>query len=60
MKMNLKNLQKAMGKLRILYKGKWQEYLINTKVEEHVMMKCIEDLLKHFPKDAQIEFDELY
>jgi hypothetical protein len=49
-----------MGKLRILYKGKWQEYLINTKVEEKVMMKCIEDLLKHFPKDSQIEFDELY
>lgn len=49
-----------MGKLKILYKGKWQEYLINTQVEEHVMMKCIEDLLKHFPKDAQIQFDELY
>jgi len=49
-----------MGKLRILYKGKWQEYLINTQVKEHVMMKAIEDILKHFPKDAQIEFDELY
>jgi hypothetical protein len=58
--MNLKNLQKAMGKLKILYKGKWQEYLINTEVDEHVMMKAIEDILKYFPKDAQIEFDELY
>jgi len=45
-----------MGKLKILYKGKWQEYLINTEVKEHVMMKCIEDLLKHFPKDSQIEW----
>lgn len=49
-----------MGKLRILYKGEWQEYLINTKVEEKVMMKAIEDILKYFPKDSQIEFDELY
>ena len=49
-----------MGKLRILYKGEWQEYLINTEVEEKVMMKAIEDILKYFPKDSQIEFDELY
>ena len=49
-----------MGKLRILYKGEWQEYLINTQVAEHVMMKAIEDILKYFPKDAEIEFDELY
>ena len=49
-----------MGKLKILYKGKWQEYLINTEVDEHVTMKAIEDILKYFPKDAQIEFDELY
>ena len=47
-----------MGTLRILYNGEWKEYLINTQVDDHVMMKAIEDILKYFPKDAQIEFDE--
>ena len=49
-----------MGKLRILYKGKWIEYLINTEVAEHVMMKTIEDILTYFPKDSEIEFNEIY
>lgn len=47
-----------MGTLRILYNGEWKEYLINTQVDDHVMMKAIEDILKYFPPDAQIEFDE--
>ena len=47
-----------MGTLRILYNGEWKEYLINTQVDDHVMMKAIEDILKYFPQDAQIEFDE--
>ena len=45
-----------MGKLRILYKCKWYEYLINTKVEDFVMDKAIEDILKYYPKDAEIEW----
>lgn len=45
-----------MGKLRILYKNKWYEYLINTEVEDFVMDKAIEDILKYYPKDAEIEW----
>ena len=45
-----------MGKLRVLYKGKWYEYLINTEVEEFVMDKAIEDILKYYPKDAEIDW----
>jgi hypothetical protein len=48
-----------MGRLKVLYKGEWSCFLINTEVEEHVMMKAIEDILKHFPKDSEIEFEEL-
>lgn len=49
-----------MGKLLVTYKGKQHEYLINTEVEEHVMMKAIEGILKDFPGDAPIEFEELW
>lgn len=45
-----------MGKLRVLYKGKWYEYLINTEVEDFVMDKAIEDILKYYPKDAEIDW----
>ena len=45
-----------MGKLRVLYKGKWYEYLINTEVENFVMDKAIEDILKYYPKDSEIEW----
>jgi len=45
-----------MGKLRVLYKSKWYEYLINTQVEDFVMDKAIEDILKYYPKDAEIEW----
>ena len=47
-----------MGKLRVLYKNKWYEYLINTEVENFVMDKAIEDILKYYPKDAEIDFVE--
>ena len=49
-----------MGKLKIKYKNKWQVYLINTEVESHVFMQTIENVLKHFPKDAPVEFKELF
>ena len=45
-----------MGKLRVLYKSKWYEYLINTQVEDFVMDKAIEDILKYYPKDSEIEW----
>ena len=45
-----------MGKLRVLYKGKWYEYLINTEVESFVMDKAIEDILKYYPKDSEIDW----
>ena len=45
-----------MGKLRILYKNKWYEYLINTEVEDFVMDKAIEDILKYYPKDAEVDW----
>ena len=45
-----------MGKLRILYKDKWYEYLINTEVEDFVMDKAIEDILKYYPKDSEIDW----
>ena len=45
-----------MGKLIVLYKGKWYEYLINTEVEDFVMDKAIEDILKYYPKDAEIDW----
>lgn len=45
-----------MGKLRILYKNKWYEYLINTEVEDFVMDKAIEDILKYYPKDSEIDW----
>ena len=45
-----------MGELKVLYKGKWYEYLINTEVEDFVMDKAIEDILKYYPKDAEIEW----
>ena len=49
-----------MGKLIITYKGKQYEYLINTVVPDHVSMQAIEHILKWFPKDAPVDFIELY
>jgi len=47
-----------MGELRILYQGKWHAYLINTEVEDFVMDKAIEDILKYYPKDAIVEWED--
>lgn len=47
-----------MGTLKVLYKGKWYEYLINTQVQDFVMDKAIEDILKYYPKDAVVEWDD--
>ena len=49
-----------MGKLIITYKSKQYEYLINTAVPDHVSMQAIEHILKYFPRDAPVDFIELY
>ena len=49
-----------MGKLTIIYKGKTYEYLINTQVVDKQIDKTIEDILKWFPKDSTIDFEQLY
>ena len=49
-----------MGKLTIIYKGKKHEYLINTQVIDKQIDKTIEDILKWFPKDCTIDFEQLY
>ena len=50
----------TMGKLIITYKDEQIEYLINTKVADHVSMQTIEYILKSFPKDAPVDFKQLY
>lgn len=49
-----------MGELIIKYKGENLKYLINLKVADHVQDKTVEDILKYFPKDVEIDFKELY
>lgn len=46
------------GKLKVLYKNKWYEYLINTQVLPHVMDKTIEDILKYYPPDSIIDWED--
>lgn len=47
-----------MGKLRILYKGKVYEYLINTEVSDFQMDKTVGDILKHYPPDVPIDWED--
>lgn len=53
-------IKPRMGRLLVTYKGKTTEYLINTEVDEHVMMNTIEYILKAYPSDAPVEFEELW
>jgi len=53
-------IRTPMGRLLVTYKGNTTEYLINTDVDEHVMMKAIEDILKAYPSDSPVEFEELW
>ena len=46
------------GKLSVTYKNKVYDYLINTQVLPHVMDKAIEEILKYYPPDAPVDFDE--
>ena len=47
-----------MGNLIIYYKGERLVYLINTDAEDNVIDWVIEGILKHFPSDVLVEFEE--
>lgn len=53
-------MKPSMGELIIKYKGEDLSYLINLKVKDHIQDKAVEDILKYFPPDVDIEFKELY
>ncbi len=45
-----------MGELKVLYKGKWICYLINTDAEDHIIDDCVQLILRDYPKDAEIDW----
>ena len=47
-----------MGELKVLYKGKWICYLINTDAEDHIIDDCVQLILRDYPKDAEIDWNE--
>ena len=47
-----------MGELKVLYKGKWICYLINTDAEDHIIDECVQLILRDYPKDAEIDWKE--
>ena len=49
-----------MGNLKIHYNGKVYEYLINTQLSDKNIDKIVEDILKHYPPDSTVEFDQLW
>lgn len=49
-----------MGKLIIHHNGEVLEYLINTSLKDEIVDKIVNDILKHFPSDAYIDFIELF
>ena len=49
-----------MGVLIVTHKGQTIEYLINTSVCDKAIDKACETILKCYPKDAAIDFKELY
>lgn len=49
-----------MGKLTIKHKGELHEYLINTRLKDCVVDAIIKDILKWFPLDAEVNFEELW
>jgi hypothetical protein len=47
-----------MGELKVLYKGKWICYLINTDAEDHIIDDCVQLILRDYPKDAEIDWND--
>ena len=42
----------GLSKLTIKYKNKTDHYTLNNNLEDHVLDWVIENILKHYPKDA--------
>tara|TARA_B100000035_G_scaffold102838_1_gene87256 strand:+ start:225 stop:383 length:159 start_codon:yes stop_codon:yes gene_type:complete len=40
-------------------KGKIHKYMINTQVAIHVQEQACQDILKYFPDDVEIDFEEI-
>ena len=53
-------MKPSMGELIVKYKGEDLSYLIKLKVANNVQDQAVEDILKYFPPDVEIEFKELY
>ena len=47
-----------LAKMNVTYKGKVYEYLINTEANYFQMDKTVEDILKHYPPDVQIDWED--
>ena len=47
-----------MGELKVLYKGKWICYLINTDAKDHIIDDCVQLILRDYPKDAEIDWND--
>ena len=47
-----------LAKMNVTYKGKVYEYLINTEVSDFQMDKTVEDILKHYPPDVPIDWED--
>ena len=42
----------GLSKLSITYKNKTDHYTLNNELDDHVLNGVIENILKHYPKDA--------
>ena len=42
----------GLSKLSITYKNKTDHYTLNNELDDHVLNGIIENILKHYPKDA--------
>jgi len=49
-----------LGKLIIIDSNGRHEYLINTRLADHVIDDITSKILKDFPQDAVVDFEQLY
>ena len=42
----------GLSKLSITYKNKTDHYTLNNELDDHVLDRIIENILKHYPKDV--------
>ena len=45
----------GLSKLSITYKNKTDHYTLNNELDDHVLGGIIENILKHYPKDAKTD-----